>query len=59
MTVKKGKVKKVKKHIRRRAHININQLNRIMERFDKKVFNDDTNLKKYVKKISKRKKASG
>ena len=59
MTVKKGKVKKVKKHIRRRAHININRLNRIMERFDKKVFNDDTNLKKYVKKISKRKKASG
>ncbi|MBB6681448.1 hypothetical protein H4O20_08335 [Aequorivita sp. 609] len=56
MTVKKGKVKKVKKHIRRRAHININRLNRIMERFDKKVFYDDTNLKKYVKKISKRKK---
>jgi hypothetical protein len=59
MTVKKGKVKKVKNHIRRRAHININRLNRIIERFDKKVFYDDTNLKKYVKKISKRKKASG
>jgi hypothetical protein len=59
MTVKKGKVKKVKKYIRRRAHININRLNRIMERFDKGVFYDDTNLKKYVKKISKRKKASG
>ena len=59
MTVKKGKVKKVKKYIRRRANLNINRLNRIMERFDKKVFYDDTNLKKYVKKISKRKKASG
>jgi hypothetical protein len=59
MTVKKGKVKKVKKYIRRRAHININRLNRIIERFDKKVFYDDTNLKTYVKKISKRKKASG
>lgn len=56
MTVKKGKVKKVKKHIRQSAHININRLNRIIERFDKKVFYDDTNLKKYVKKISKRKK---
>jgi hypothetical protein len=56
MTVKKGKVKKVKKYIRQRAHISVNRLNRIMERFDKKVFYDDTNLKKYVKKISKRKK---
>lgn len=56
MTVKKEKVKKVKKYIIRRAHININRLNRIMERFDKKVFYNDTNLKKYVKKISKRKK---
>jgi len=53
MTVKKEKVKKVKKHIRRRAHININRLNRIMKRFDKRVFYDDTNLKKYVKQISK------
>lgn len=59
MTIKKGKVKKVKKHIRRRAHININRLNRIIERFDKRVFYDDTDLKKYVKKISKREKASG
>lgn len=59
MTVKKEKVKKVKKHIRQRAHLNINRLNRIMERFDKRVFYDDTNLKKYVKQISKRKKASG
>ncbi len=59
MTVKKGKVQKVKKYIRQRAHLNINRLNRIMERFDKKVFYDGTDLKKYVKRISKREKASG
>jgi hypothetical protein len=53
MTVKKGKVKKAKKHIIRRANINLSRLNRIIEKFDKQVFYDDTNLKKYIKKISK------
>ena len=59
MTVKKEKVKKVKKYIFRRANLNINRLNNIMEHFDKKVFYDDTNLKKYIKEISKLKKNSG
>ena len=56
MSVKKDKVNEVKKHIIRRAHMNINRLNRIMERFDKRVFYDDTNLKMYVKQRSKREK---
>ncbi|QTY27935.1 hypothetical protein [Flavobacterium sp. CS20] len=59
MTVKKEKVKKVKRYIRQRANLNINRLNRIMERFDKRVFYDETNLKEYVKLISKKEKASG
>lgn len=53
MSVKKGEVKKVKRHIRQIVHININRLNRIIASFDKKVFYDETDLKKYVKKISK------
>lgn len=59
MTVKKEKVKKVKKFIRLRAHLNINRLNRIMERIDKKVFYENTDLKDYIKLISKKEKASG
>ncbi len=55
MTVKKEKVKNVKRLISKRANININRLNRIIERFEKKVFYEDTNLKEYIKEISKRK----
>lgn len=59
MTVKKEKVKKAKKYILWRANLNINRLNNIIDHFDKKVFYDDTNLKKYIKQISKLKKNSG
>jgi hypothetical protein len=59
MTVKKEKVKRVKRCIIQRAHLNIYRLNKIIERFDKGVFYDDTNLKEYVKQISEREKASG
>jgi hypothetical protein len=59
MTVKKEKVKRVKRCIIQRAHLNIYRLNKIIERFDKRVFYDDTNLKEYVKQISEREKASG
>ncbi|GAA0879286.1 hypothetical protein GCM10009119_22540 [Algoriphagus jejuensis] len=59
MTVRKEKVKAVKWCIRKRAHLNINRLNRIIERFDKRVFYDETNLKEYVKLISKRERVSG
>jgi hypothetical protein len=53
MTVKKDKVKTVKKIIRKTANINLKKLNNIIDNFDKKVFYDDTDLKKHLKEISK------
>lgn len=53
INVKKERIKEAKTYIRREAHININRLNRIIEHFDKKVLFDGTDLKKYIKKISK------
>lgn len=52
MTVKKDKVKIVKKLIRLKANLNINRLNRIIENFDKGVFYNETDLKEYIRKIS-------
>ena len=49
MTLNKDEVKDVKKLIHRTANINLNRLNRIIENFDKSVFYDDTDLKKYIK----------
>lgn len=56
MTVKKDKVKIAKKHILTIANINLKKLNNIIDNFDKKVFYDDTDLKVYIKDISKIKK---
>ena len=56
MTVKKDEVKVTKKLIQRRANINLNRLNRIIENFDKRVFYDNTNLKEYIEEISEIKK---
>jgi len=51
-TVKKDKVKVVKKAILKVANINLKKLNNIKDNFDKRVFYDDTDLKKYIKEIS-------
>lgn len=54
MTVKKDKVKEVKKLILRIANINLDRLLRIKKNFEKRVFYDDTDLKDYVQAISKK-----
>jgi len=54
MTVKKDKVKEVKKLILRIANINLDKLLRIKRNFEKRVFYDDTVLKDYVQEISKK-----
>lgn len=54
MTVKKDKVKEVKKLILRIANINLDKLLRIKKNFEKRVFYDDTDLKDYVQEISKK-----
>jgi hypothetical protein len=54
MTVKKDKVKEVKKLILRIANINLDKLLRIKKNFEKRVFYDDTVLKDYVQEISKK-----
>lgn len=51
MTVKKDKVKEVKKLILRIANINLDKLLRIKKNFEKRVFYDDTDLKDYVQEI--------
>ncbi len=56
MTIKKDKVKEVKKLILRIANINLNKLLRIKKNFEKKVFYDDTDLKHYIQSISKQSK---
>jgi hypothetical protein len=54
MTVKKDKVKEVKKLILRIANINLDKLLRIKKNFEKRVFYDDTDLTVYVQEISKK-----
>lgn len=54
MTIKKDKVKEVKKLILRIANINLDKLLRIKKNFEKRVFYDDTVLKDYVQEISKK-----
>ncbi|MFN4000200.1 hypothetical protein [Algoriphagus sp.] len=54
MTIKKDKVKVVKKLILRIANINLDKLLRIKKNFEKRVFYDDTDLKDYVQAISKK-----
>ncbi len=56
MTVKKDKVKEVKKLILRIANINLAKLLWIKKNFEKKVFYDDTDLKSYIHKIAKQSK---
>lgn len=54
MTVKKVKVKEVKKLILRIANINLDKLLRIKKNFEKRVFYDDTDLKQYIQVISRK-----
>jgi hypothetical protein len=53
MTVKKDKVKEIRKLIFRSANFNLDKLLRIERNFEKRVFYDDTVLKDYVQEISK------
>lgn len=53
-TVKKDKVKEVKKLILRVANINLDKLLRIKKNFEKRVFYDDTDLKQYIQVISRK-----
>ena len=52
MTVKKDKVKEVKRLILRIANVNLDKLLRIKRNFTKRVFYDNTDLKDYIHKIS-------
>lgn len=54
MTVKKDKVKEVKKLILRIANINLDKLSRIKKNFEKRVFYDNTDLKQYIQVISRK-----
>jgi hypothetical protein len=54
MTIKKDKVKEVKKLILRIANINLDKLLKIKKNFDKRVFYDDTDLKEYITLLSRR-----
>ena len=54
MIVKKDKVKETKMLILRIANINLDKLLRIKTNFEKRVFYDDTNLKEYIKVISRK-----
>jgi hypothetical protein len=56
MTIKKDKVKEVKKLILRIANINLDKLLKIKKNFEKRVFYDDTDLKTYIHSISKKSK---
>lgn len=56
MTSKSEKVKIAKKYIKREANFNLNKLNRIVEKFDKRVFYDETNLKEYIHEVSNKRK---
>jgi hypothetical protein len=56
MTIKKDKVKEVKKLILRIANINLDKLLRIKKNFEKRVFYDDTDLNFYIHSISKKSK---
>ena len=54
LTIKKDKVKEVKRLILRTASINLDKLIRIKNNFEKRVFYDDTDLKAYIRIISKK-----
>lgn len=54
MTIKKDKVKEVKKLILRMANINLDKLLRIKKNFEKRVFYDETDLNFYIHSISKK-----
>jgi len=54
MTIKKDKVKVVKKLILKIANINLDKLLRIKRNFEKRVFYDDTDLKQYIQVISRK-----
>src|SRR5690606_7186131 len=56
MTVKKDKVKEVKKLILHIANMNLDKLLRIKKNFEKRVCYDDTDLKSYIQNISKQSK---
>lgn len=58
MTTRKDKVKIVKKLIRLKANININRLSRIIEKFDKRVFYDEIDLKIYISEIRNKQKTT-
>lgn len=54
MAIKKDKVKEVKKLILLTANVNLDRFSRIKNNFEKRIFYDDTNLKAYIKEISKK-----
>lgn len=54
ITVKKDKVREVKKQIIKTANINLDKLLRIRKNFEEIVFYNDTDLKAYVQEISKK-----
>ena len=54
MTTEKTKVKQVKQLIQRIANISLEKLNRIIKRFEKRVFYEDIDLKSYIHSISKK-----
>ncbi len=56
MTTMKIRAKEVKKLILRIANINLVKLIRIKKHFEKRVFYDDTDLKEYIRVISKKSK---
>jgi len=58
-TSKKKKIKVIKRAILRVANINLKKLNNIKDNFDKIVLFDNTELKSYIKKISRIEKDCG
>ena len=58
MCAKNTKVKLTKRYIKRIANINLDKLNRIMNKFEKRVFYEEIDLKSYIHTISKKNKKS-
>jgi hypothetical protein len=54
MTIKKEQVKRAKKLILRIARLNLNKLIRITQRFEKRVFYENVDMKLYIAQISKK-----
>ncbi len=52
MSSEKKKIKKIKKIIIKSSGLNLNKLNRIIKKFDKKVFYQNISFKKYINDIS-------